>query len=255
MAGSHVEPDFYDHLEVLRRTILLALALFLTAAVAAFVFADPLLEIVKRPADLLRLPLYFLRPQEKFLTYVRIAFSAALVVTLPLSLLLAARFLAPALTARERRLLFPAVGSMLILFAAGLLFAYFVVVPIALAFFANFHSADGIQPLWSFGEYVRTLVTLLLAFCLVFESPFALLLLLRTGVLRIDTLRRYRRHAMLVILLLSALVTPPDVVSQALVAVPLYLLYESTILIARLLPSRGRTNNDMEVDPWIDESS
>ncbi len=235
MLRRNPELDFFDHLEALRRSILFAGGFFLLAAVVIFIFADPIAGFVRRPADHMGVPLYFFRPQEKFLAYVRLALSSSILATVPVAAILAVRFVSPALTRTEKRTLIPAAVAVVVLFAAGASFALLVIVPVALSFFAGFRSGDGIRPLWSIGEYLRIVSSLVYAFCLVFETPIVLLLLLKVGVLRIETLRKYRRHALVLILLLAALVTPPDVVSQVLLAAPLYLLYEGTILAARLL--------------------
>ncbi len=249
------ETDFYDHLELLRRNILILLGFFVAAGIAVFLFADPVLSLIRRPADALRVPLYALRPQEKFLTYVRIAFSTAALASVPVGIALAAGFIAPALSKREKRIFLPASAAVLLLFAAGVLFAFMVIIPVALGFFVSFRVADGIQPLWSFREYVRTVYSLLFAFCLVFESPLVLLLLIKLGIVRVDTLKSVRRHAVLLILVLSALITPPDVMSQVLVAGPLYLLYELTILLARIFVPAPNASEKEEVDSWTEGSS
>lgn len=252
MGALHRELDFLDHLEALRRNFLLAAAFFVAAAAAAFLFADSIVLLLRRPADLLALPLYTLRPQEKFLTYLRVALQTSVVATIPLVLLLAVHFLIPALTRRERRLVLPVAAGILLLYLSGLAFAFSVVSPIAITFFADFRAGDGIRPLWSLQEYVRLLFSLVFAFSLVFQSPVILLLLVRLGVLHVETLRRFRRHALLLILVLSAVVTPPDVLTQLLVALPLYLLYEGTIVVARLWLRRKRRK---EVLAWTEENS
>lgn len=251
MAPATTEAGFLDHLEALRRSLLVAAGFFAAAAILSFLLSEPIVGFLRRPADEIGVPLYVLRPQEKFLTYLKISFSTALLATLPALLLLALRFVMPALTRSEKALLLPAAGIVLLLYLGGVAFAFCVVVPIALGFFASFRGADGIRQLWSFGEYVRILFSLVYAFCLVFQSPVLLLLLIRAGLLRIETLRRYRRHAILLILLLAAVVTPPDVLSQILVAVPLYLLYEGTILVARVWL---RALSRKEISPWTEGS-
>lgn len=239
MSTRTLEGDFLDHLESLRRHLLTAAALFVAFGIAGFLASDLLLAVVRLPAERLGIALYFTRPQEKFLGYIRLALSSSLLVTVPLSLVLLLRFVAPALTTRERRPVMIAAAVMLALYAAGVVFALLVILPVAFAFFAGFRAGDGIRPLWSFAEYLRIVFSLLYTFSLVFESPIVLLLLIRCGLLRIETLCRHRRHAVLLILVGAALVTPPDVVSQLLLAVPLYLLYEGTILAARLWPRHG----------------
>ena len=249
------ERDFYDHLEALRRNLLVLLGFFAAAGVGIFFFADPILSLIRRPADLLGVPLYALRPQEKFLTYIRVAFSTAALASVPVGIMLAAGFIAPALSKREKRIFLPASAAVVLLFAAGILFAFLVILPVALGFFVSFRAADGIEPLWSFREYVRTVFSLLFAFCLVFETPLLLLVLIKLEIVRLETLKKGRRHAVLLILVLSALITPPDVLSQLLVAGPLYLLYELTILLARAFVRLPKASEIKEVDSWTEGSS
>lgn len=238
MPARTLDGDFLDHLESLRRNLLAVAGIFLAFALAGFFLSDVVLTVVRLPVDRLEIPLYFTRPQEKLLGYIRLALSSSVLATAPFALVLLLRFVAPALTRKEKRRVLTTAALMLFLYFAGAVFALFVIVPTAVSFFARFRAADGIHPLWSFAEYLRLVFSLLYAFCLVFETPILLLGLVRWGVLRIETLCRHRRHALLLILVLAALATPPDVVSQLLLAVPLYLLYEGTILLARLLPVR-----------------
>ena len=124
------------------------------------------------------------------------------------------------------------------LFIAGSAFAYRVIAPLALRFFLAFGEGDNILPLWGFGEYASFLFSLLLASGLVFQAPLLLLALLLSGAVSLQTITRLRPWIILFIGLAAALLTPPDVVSQILLGVPLYLLFELTFAVAKLIMGR-----------------
>lgn len=227
-----------DHLEVLRGKIISVLAFFCISAVLLFSFAEVTAAFLLAPLEGLGVSLYYFRPYEKLLTYMRLAFWGGMVLTAPLALVQGWLFIRPALRRNEAKYLLIGGGIVPVLFAAGAAFAYRVIAPLALRFFLAFGEGDSILPLWGFGEYASFLFSLLLASGLVFQAPLLLLALLLSGAVSLRTITRLRPWIILFIGLAAALLTPPDVVSQILLGVPLYLLFELTLDVARIVMGR-----------------
>lgn len=229
------EGDFTEHLEELRRRILGVLLFFLAAFALLFFLSDHLVAFLQAPIEGLGLSLYYFKPYEKFLTYMRIAFWGGVILSLPLAVLQASLFVYPALRKNEVRYFLFAVLAAPLLFAAGSAFAYRVIAPLAFRFFLSFSPGDNVLPFWGFGEYASFLFALMVAAGLVFLLPLFLLLLVGTGLVNTQTLSRLRPWVIMAIALAAALLTPPDVVSQILLGVPLYLLFEGSLLVGKLL--------------------
>jgi len=170
----------------------------------------------------------------------RLAFWGGIVLASPLALVQCCLFVWPALRRNEAKFLLMGGGVVPVLFAAGAAFAYRVMAPLALRFFLSFSEGDNILPLWGFGEYAYFLFSLLLAAGVFFQVPLLLLALLLLGIVSLDSVVRLRPWMILLIGLAAALLTPPDVVSQVLLGVPMYLLFELTLFAARLLLRRRR---------------
>ncbi|MBL3540253.1 twin-arginine translocase subunit TatC [Aminivibrio sp.] len=230
--------SYTDHLEVLRGKIISVLAFFCISAVLLFSFASSMAAFLLAPLEGLGVSLYYFRPYEKLLTYMRLAFWGGMVLTAPLALVQGWLFIRPALRRSEAKYLLVGGGIVPVLFAAGSAFAYRVIAPLALRFFLAFGEGDNILPLWGFGEYASFLFSLLLASGLVFQAPLLLLALLLSGAVSLRTVSRLRPWIILFIGLAAALLTPPDVVSQVLLGVPLYLLFELTLAVGRIFIAR-----------------
>jgi sec-independent protein translocase protein TatC len=229
------EVDFTDHLEELRRRILGVLLFFLAAFVLLFSLSEYLVAFLQAPLEGLGLSLYYFKPYEKFLTYMKISFWGGAIFSLPLAIMQASLFVYPALKREETRFFLLAVVAAPLLFAAGSAFAYRVIAPLAFRFFLSFSPEDNVLPFWGFGEYASFLFALMVAAGLVFLLPLLLLLLVGTGLVSTRTLSRLRPWIIMAIALAAALLTPPDVVSQILLGVPLYLLFEGSLLLGKFL--------------------
>lgn len=216
-----------EHLEELRRRLLAAGIPWLLLVGAAFTQAGKLLELIQPPTG----ALVILAPAEGFLTHLRIAVYAGTAAAVPFFAYHALAFAAPGLEPGERRLLMALVPVVAVLFAAGVAFGFVVVLPFALRFFLGF-TGEGLQPMIAVGRYVSFVAGVTLPFGLVFQLPVVVHILARVGLITGDGLRRNRRYAVLVILTVAAVLTPPDVVSQLLMAIPMYGLYEVSIWVA-----------------------
>lgn len=227
------EFDWVVHLEELRRRLFVVLAAMAAASVAAFFFSDPIFHALTRPIRVFEEKLYFLSPYEAFLVKLKVSIFAGAILSSPVTFVQIWRFVAPGLYEREKRLALLSCGWTVICFLAGILFAYFLVAPVALKFFLGFQTPD-LLPLISIREYIAFFTTLLLSFGAAFVFPVFLLLLVQMEVLAAATLARQRRLAVVVIFVVAAMLTPStDILSQLLLAAPLVLLFEGSLFFAR----------------------
>lgn len=183
-----------------------------------------------------------------FLVPMKVTLMLAFVLALPWVLYQAWAFVAPGLYAHERKLVLPLIAASVLLFFIGMAFAYFVVFPTVFGFVNQF-APEGVAVMTDIDKYLSFVLTTFLAFGLTFEVPVIVIVLVRVGIVRIDQLKEARRYVIVGAFILAAIFTPPDVVSQFLMAVPLILLYELGILLAGII---GRPDNGPALNPPAD---
>ena len=183
-----------------------------------------------------------------FLVPMKVTLMLAFVLALPWVLYQAWAFVAPGLYAHERKLVLPLIAASVLLFFIGMAFAYFVVFPTVFGFVNQF-APEGVAVMTDIDKYLSFVLTTFLAFGLTFEVPVIVIVLVRVGIVRIDQLKEARRYVIVGAFILAAIFTPPDVVSQFLMAVPLILLYELGILMASII---GRPDNGPALSPPAD---
>jgi sec-independent protein translocase protein TatC len=171
-------------------------------------------------------------PPEAFSTYMKVSLIAGLILTAPWIFYQLWMFVAAGLYPKERHYVYRAVPLSAGLFIIGALFFLFIIARITLAFFLGFDDAMGVASLWSLQRYISFVTVLMLVFGLAFQTPIAVFILVRTGLVPIKTLRSTRKYVILALAFVAAVVTPPDVVSQIALLVPLYGLYELGIILA-----------------------
>ena len=227
------EMSFIGHLTELRARLIKSLVGVVAACLAAWNLAEPILNFVLRPV-LKVLPegqsLIFTGLQDAFLITLKVSLWAGVMLSSPWWLYQLWAFVAPALKPGEKKMAVPLAALAFILLLAGAAFAYFLAFPLAFQFFIGF-SSEALTPLLAVDRYCSLALSLILAFALAFQLPLALMFLERLGLIEAATLRRHRRYAILLAFILGAVMTPPDVVSQVLLAGALLLLYELSILL------------------------
>ena len=226
--------EWTEHLEELRRRLIAVLAVFTAVTLPAFAFSEKLAAFLMAPAADIGVTLHTFNPAEKFLTYLNLAVWTGAIFSAPFCLLQIGLFVWPALRGKERGWTLAALLVVPVLFITGSGLAYRFLSPVVLRFFLRFASGDGIQPLWGFREYLTMLYALMFAAGLLLETPLLLLCSFALGITTPKKVARFRPHIIILIFLAAALCTPPDVISQVALGVPLYLLFELTLFIGRI---------------------
>jgi len=224
------------HLQELRKCLILSFIAVGAGFAFCYAFAESIFDILAAPL-LKMMPtggsLIFTSVAEAFFTYMKVAFIAGLILASPFVLYQLWTFVAPGLYRHEKKYVVPFVLAGSFFFALGISFGYYVALPVGFKFLLGF-ATDFIKPMPSMKEYLSFSIKFLLAFGLVFEFPVVLVLLARIGVINAKTLAKQRKYAILLIFIFAAVITPPDIISQLLVALPLMGLYELSILLSKI---------------------
>jgi sec-independent protein translocase protein TatC len=232
---------FLEHLEELRWRIIKSILAVIVMAVIAFIYAEEIYRFITVPLGDVKL--HYTDITGSFGAYMRIAIYAGIVGALPIILYQIWKFIAPGLYAKEKKVILLLVFISTLLFLTGASFCFYLVLPFAIKFLVGYGAGEMI-PIITITSYISFTGMMLLAFGLSFELPIVGYFFGRIGLLSAKTLRRVRPYAIIIILIAAGVLTPtPDIFSQLLLAVPLYILYEITILIVALT---GRKKENIE---------
>lgn len=236
------QETFISHLVELRDRLLRIVVGIVLIFVCLFPFAKEIYALLAQPM-LSKLPaggqMIATAVTTPFFVPMKVAMLAAFLLSLPYTLYQVWAFIAPGLYQHEKRLALPLVAVSTLLFLTGMAFAYFLVFPVVFGFIVG-TAPPGVAVMTDIGNYLDFVMTLFLAFGIAFEVPVAVVLLTRIGVVRVATLREVRAYVVVGAFVLGAIFTPPDVVSQIMLAVPLWLLYEAGILVSAWLERPAR---------------
>ena len=239
---------FLGHLEELRKRLVICAIAVGIGFIISYVFAKQLFSYLVLPLTKV-LPddsrLIFTNLPEMFIAYIKVALVAGIILAIPIIFYQLWMFLAPALFRKEKRYIIPFVLFSSILFAAGALFGYLVVFPYGFKFFVSFATED-IQALPSVKQYFSFAIRLLLAFGLVFEMPVVVLFLTKIGLITPDSMKKFRKFAILCSFILSAILTPPDVATQLMMALPIIILYEISIFLSKAIYRKKEEKSETE---------
>lgn len=228
----------FDHLVELRKRLLICLAVLVVAFFASYAFARPIFSVLIQPLkDAGETRVIYTDVFEAFWVQVKVALFAALMICFPVIATQGWRFVAPGLYAKEKRAVLPFLLLTPIFFGGGAAFAYYLAMPWALHFLLGFQGDIGgvsQEALPGVGNYLSFVTRFLFGFGVAFLLPILLMLLERAGLVTAEQLARKRRYAIVAAFAVAAVLTPPDAVSQLLLAIPLWLLYESSIVAIRL---------------------
>lgn len=234
---------FLEHLEELRIRLIRSFLILTGGTLVCLFFSEQLIDFLTRTFS----PdhggnLALLYPTEGFVVRLKIAFVAGLFLTAPLWFIQIWGFVSPGLYKREKKVVIPVILGSSVTFMLGAVFGY-VILPYAIQYFQSL-STTGVEVSWSVGRYIDFSLRLLVAFGVVFELPLAIYAAAQLGVVTPVSLRKYRRHAIIAVLVASALITPPDLFTQIVLAVPLVILYEAGILMAVLAGKKRGNKGD-----------
>ncbi|MBL7785828.1 MAG: twin-arginine translocase subunit TatC [Chitinophagales bacterium] len=271
MANTSNEMPFFEHLEVLRWHLIRSIAALLVFTIAAFIGKSFIFDTIifgpKNPnfwtyrmlcqlSDSLGLgnslclkPINFevmnMQMAGQFSAHIQVSVLVGVVLTIPYFLWEIWRFIEPALYEKEQKYTRRIVFYSSILFLIGVLFGYYMMVPFSMNFLVDYQTSQFIANKVALDSYISFLSTLVLASGIVFEMPIAVYFLTKVGLVTPADMREYRRHALLAIVVIAAVITPPDVMSQMLVAVPMYFLYEASIWVSAAVLKTSSVETDL----------
>jgi sec-independent protein translocase protein TatC len=232
-----------EHIRELKRRLIYSLLAFFVATGISYYFAEDIYAFLVKPLadvfpDLSHRRLIYTSLTEAFLTYLKLALFAGFFLSFPVIATQLYLFLAPGLYKREKMTLIPYLIAAPTLFLIGAAFVYYLIFPAAWQFFLGFESSgtNGGLPIQlepKVSDYLSLSMHLMMAFGLSFQLPIVLILLVRSGMVELTTLKNGRRYAIVLIVTVAAFITPPDIFSQIALSVPLYMLYEISILLCR----------------------
>ena len=220
-----------DHLDELRMRLVVAIVAIIIGTLGAYYYVEDILQILVAPAG----TLYYTKPTEAFFTYMKISLVAGCILSSPIWFYQIWAFIVPTLSKGEKKVTFMVVPAAVTLFIVGVLFSYYLVLPMAIQFFIGF-GTDELQPLFSIGQYIDFVIAFILPFGITFELPLILIALGVIGILSSDRLRQYRKMFILVAFVVGAAISPtPDMLSQTMIAGPMILLYEISYGVLRYI--------------------
>lgn len=243
---------FWEHLDILRGSLIRMLVAAIVAGVAAFLLKDWLFDVVLAPSssnfityrllgvEPFRIELVNTGLTEQFMIHMKVSLVAGILIASPYILYLLFRFISPALYDNERRYSVRLTVAAYLMFLFGVAVNYFVIFPLTVRFLGTYQVSDDIHNLLTISSYVDTLAMMSLVFGIVFEIPVVSWLLARFGLLKSVWMSRYRRHAIVAIVIVAAVITPTsDVFTLFIVSLPIWLLYEASVLIVRITEKKN----------------
>ena len=242
------------HLRELRKRIIVCALVFLAAAAICLAFASRLVTLLTDLGAKYQYRFIYLAPQELLTVYFTIALLGGLVLSVPVIATELYAFSKPGLKAGERRFFSASMVFGSLSFAVGVLFAWFVMAPFMLSFMIQFSRNVDIEASISVREYVSFLLTVFLIFGVVFELPVIIVLLTQLGIVKPAWLVKSRKVMIVIIFLVAALITPPDVTSQVMVAVPIIGLYELSIALSRIFYRKKNKEAESETEEETEQS-
>ena len=223
-----------EHLQELRGCLIKSIAALILGTGCSVYFLQDIIDILTAAAK----ELYYMRPAEAFMIYMKVALLSGLILSSPFILYELYSFVRPALTLRERHFMLICIPLSLVLFITGMLFSYSFVFPRGLEFFLGF-AAGKVNPLISMESYLDFMLMLVVPFGFAFNVPVVLTMLAYLNIVSAKMLMKYQRHVILVAFIIAGVITPtPDIITQTLLAVPLILLYEVSIVIIKCVLRR-----------------
>ena len=254
---SDMRMTFFEHLEELRRRILVAFLSLAAASVVGYIYAWPILDILKKPAikEGISMDLYYMTVLEPFMLKFKIALYAGLIISLPVIIYEILAFIAPAMKKKERRVMFGSLFFIAFFFAVGMVFCYYFIMPVGIKWLVN-QSNGRIAPILSAASYASLTTWFLIALGITFETPLVVFLVVRLGIVDAKTLHKNWRWAVIATTAFAALITPDwNPITMILVAVPMFALYEGSVILAGMKRKKAKVSKgdwrDRLWDAWL----
>ncbi len=239
------EMPLVQHLTDLRRCILKAILSCFVGAVIVFMYADKVYYYMTEPLGVTEL--VYIAPAEGFLTFLRLAIYGGMILASPVILFQLLKFVLPGLYQAEKRILLLLIPAAILLMLGGLAFGYFVLLPIGLQYLLNFDTLQ-LKPMLSVQRYISFITNIMIVMALLFQLPLLTIGLVKLRVITPDFLRKHRKYAIVLSVVVGAVLTPPDVITQLLLAGPLLLLYEVSVWISYIVWWRKRKKESLMED-------
>ena len=233
--GGSIMPEkrmnLIDHLDELRNRIIICLVSIIILAGFSYIFVEDIINYISQPVGN---ELIFLAPTEAFFTQIKVSLFCGFFLSLPVILFQIWKFIYPALKKEEKKYINILLPLSFIFFIGGGAFALLVIIPFGVNFFINI-SINNLQPRFSLSNYISFILGVILPFALVFQLPLVITILTKLKLISSGILIRNRTYILVFIFIFAAILTPPDIISQIMMALPLILLYEGSILLAKVL--------------------
>lgn len=223
-----------EHIEELRKRLFICAAFLMAALIGSFYLAKPIIKYIQHSEEADKLTLNAFNVGDPLSVYLQVTFIVALVITTPVILYQLWAFITPGLHETERKATLKYIPYSFILFIGGLAFGYFILFPNVMNFMMNLSDELDIQQTIGINEYFSFLFKLVVPFGLIFQLPVVTLFLARLGILNPKLMVKFRKYSYFVLFVLAVLVAPPDIISYILVSIPLFILYEISLVIARV---------------------
>ena len=237
---------FTGHLEELRKRLIICIIAVIVGFIACYGFKIQILDFLIKPL-LIIMPdgqaMIFTGLTDKFFVYIKVSFLAGTILALPVIMHQVWRFVSPGLYPKEKHAVFPMVIFSCLFFLLGVGFGFFLVLPYGFEFLLHFGSPD-IQAMPAIDKYLSLITKMLLAFGLVFQLPIFITVFARFGIVSVDFLTKNRKYALLIFLIGGAILTPPDPLTQIMMALPMVILYEVSILSARIFGKKAKKDDE-----------
>ncbi len=234
-----VEKDLtiVGHLSELRKRIIYSSIVLITSILICYNFSEVIVKNIINIADYINF--VFIAPAELLMSYIKISVIAGIVVAAPFLILQIWMFVSPGLVKGERGTIAVSLFIGGLFFIVGVVFAYLVILPIMLQFFMGFQIAE-IQEMISFSSYLSFVISTLLSFGIIFELPIMMVILTKFHILKVSFIKKNRKYTILIIFIVAAILTPPDVITQTLLALPMILLFEIGILFSSIVEKKDK---------------
>jgi sec-independent protein translocase protein TatC len=242
-----------DHLAELRRRLMMVVIVLLITMVIGFVFAGDLIEIIKNRPPALGLDWNVFAPSDAVRIYLQFAFVIGLVMTLPFALYQIWGFLSPGLQPEERKVTLSFIPAAVALFLIGLSFGYFIVFPMVFMFLSNIAVSLEVTETYGIAEFFGFMFNIILPLGFLFELPIVIMFLTRLRILNPNRLGKFRKYAYFILIVAAVMITPPEIVSDFLVAIPLLLLYEFSIWLSRIVYRKQLAEDAKREQEWANE--